>query len=343
MNSAALSDEAKETSSRKRPRLDPPEAITIPVLHDIEDHQAFFYAFCKYQAVFLPAIARREMTTLTWKDLSKLFESMEKDDQDSWCIENGTTVDSSVTPTDFLQAQQDGYASFLLQKCKILQDTTLERLPVSELPGTQWTYGPCLWFFFGVNSSSKELPGRPEHTDSVSHDGTWHYQLSGCKRWFLRPTDELLKRVDDVRPCTVTVQEGDVLVVNTRLWWHRTVIPSQPEPSVSYARDFFTSAAASDQKAEEPMSNVDGLYAANDIEEGTILFTEDNMPDCELHRSSTDPNCEIVQLEDGTGAVVSCRKILSGEFFCVAESEDEDASEESSNEQQQEEEDDDDS
>lgn len=48
------------------------------------------------------------------------------------------------------------------------------------------------------------------------------------------------------------------------------------------------------------------------------------MPDCELHRSSTGgANCEIVELEDGMNAVVSIRDIVSGEFFCVPESDSE--------------------
>lgn len=72
------------------------------------------------------------------------------------------------------------------------------------------------------------------------------------------------------------------------------------------------------------MSNVDGLYAANNIEEGTILFTEDDMPDCELPHSSTNPNCKVVELDDGTSALVSTRLISAGEFFCVAEESDDD-------------------
>jgi hypothetical protein len=71
------------------------------------------------------------------------------------------------------------------------------------------------------------------------------------------------------------------------------------------------------------MTNLDGLYATNDVDEGTIIFKETSMPDCELHRSATDPNCEVVELEDGTSAVVSSRPIAAGEFLCVAESSDE--------------------
>jgi U3 small nucleolar RNA-associated protein 6 len=217
------------------------------------------------------------------------------------------------------------------------------------------SYGPCLWFFFGrnvANDTVSPMLGRPEHTDSVSHDGTWHYQLSGTKTWHLRPTEELLQHqqeasgIDDGKQhpnisvaTDITCQEGDILLVNTRLWWHRTTIPSQvgidkknkgsgEVPSVSYARDVYLSKNAEEQEETQTdpvMTNVDGLYASANIEAGTIIFTEADMPDCELHRSKTNPNCEVVELEDGTGALVSCCDIKTGDFFCVLESDDDDS------------------
>lgn len=71
------------------------------------------------------------------------------------------------------------------------------------------------------------------------------------------------------------------------------------------------------------MSNVDGLFATNDIDENEVIFTEDDMPDCELHRA-TDPNCAVVELDDGMNAVISLRRINAGDFFTVAESSDDD-------------------
>ena len=129
---------------------------------------------------------------------------------------------------------------------------------------------------------------------------------------------------------TVECQEGDVLVVNTRLWFHQTILPWQTVPSVSYARDFWARPLSNDGEELRcghgggDMTNVDGLYATEDLEAGTILFREHDMPDCELHRSKNNPNCEVVELEDGSGAVVSCRPIAAGEFFCIAEDDDDD-------------------
>ena len=75
--------------------------------------------------------------------------------------------------------------------------------------------------------------------------------------------------------------------------------------------------------ATAAMTNVDGLYATNDIAAGTVIFHEDEMPDCELHRSKDKFNCEVVELEDGLQAVVSTSDIAAGDFFCIAESDDE--------------------
>jgi hypothetical protein len=129
----------------------------------------------------------------------------------------------------------------------------------------------------------------------------------------------------------VVCSEGDVFIINTRLWFHQTTIPVQPKPSVSLARDFRFQAneAATDPDAPAvgTMSNVDGMYARNRIEEGTIIFTEDDMPNAELHVSSSDPNCRVVALDDGSSAVVALRPIATGEFFCVAPSDDDEEEE----------------
>ena len=174
------------------------------------------------------------------------------------------------------------------------------------------------------------------HTDAVSTDGTWHYQSSGSKTWFIRPTPQLLKYWKDEKLDTsydsstrlrVDCGEGDILVINTRLWKHSTIILPQEVPSVSFARDFYTDASSeqagmndstTSATLEGTMRNVDGLYATEDIGEGTVIFTENDFPECELPRSAT-PNCEVVELEDGTSALVSLG-IAQGQFFCVAES-----------------------
>ena len=69
---------------------------------------------------------------------------------------------------------------------------------------------------------------------------------------------------------------GDLLVINTGAWFHATEIPPGPGPSpafsLSYARDFRLPAAASaegDVDADCDMTNVEGTWASDRIEEGT--------------------------------------------------------------------------
>ena len=379
-------------------------------------------------------------------DVQSLFESLKNQDKESWCIENksnhsenvGDEKAHQITPSEFLDtmnSNQRGYCSFLVQHSKVALNKLLsDRLPMAHLPVANGSesateeymkkvhYGPCLWFFFGKNSVNEgktsddtqrtALQGRPEHTDSVTHDGTWHYQLSGTKVWRLRPTTELMQRIrehkqqqmqerplsgskrkackkdtecnaeedetnrdcDDVGKNCIQVEckQGDILLLNTRLWWHSTLLPTQDVPCISYARDVYfpdsgaavtlaaeTSGSCDSKENKEncreksekqdqqlsSMTNVEGTYAAEDIGAETILFTEHTMPDCELHRSKTNANCQVVELEDEkTGesymAVVSIRDIKAGDFFSVLESDEE---EEDDSEVEEEEWDDDDS
>jgi len=354
--------------------------------------------------------------------VQSLFESLNCEDKVSWCVENeanhsqddGNKKSQTTSPSDFLDVSntnQRGYCSFLVQHSKMEMNKLLStHLPMVHLPVASESesakedetmkvrYGQALWLFFGKNylndeTSSDKIPktlqGRPEHTDSVTHDGTWHYQLSGTKIWRLRPTTELMQRINEYKQqqnqeqplsgtkrkiddadgeCNdeeaktnlncdetgenyieVECKQGDILFLNTRLWWHSTLIPAQDAPCISYARDvYFAKSAAAvaiaaetqgscnflekgeedDGQQQSSMTNIDGTYAAEDIEAETILFTEHTMPECELHRSKTNANCQVVEMEDEEAgesymAVVSLREIKAGEFFSILESDEE--------------------
>ena len=110
------------------------------------------------------------------------------------------------------------YCSWISAREDLLQAVPLSRPPCLPASAAQEA---AVWWFVGRNGSSNEaLPGRPEHTDEVSHDGTWHcrlprpeddwqptpercserlarrhYQLEGSKEWRLRPTTELCERL----------------------------------------------------------------------------------------------------------------------------------------------------
>jgi U3 small nucleolar RNA-associated protein 6 len=331
------------------------------------------------------------------RDLSSVFTSLELRDQETWTEETwqddakadndgdgdgdgdgddgGKRVPGRFLNQDLKETQR-GYCSFIVQHDKKQMERLLNQLPITDLPIASsaeidndeadekseilaMEHGPGLWIFFGCNDGGDgDLEGRGEHTDSIQHDGTWHYQLSGVKLWHVRPTTELLhlldledddpmiqtwkqEEIDDKERdhCTLdmTCSMGDVLLINTRLWWHSTILPGQPVassigsdmnegkhyvPSISYARDIYLGRRSMDGEQQTTLTNLDGLYAANDIEAGTVVFRESDMPDCELHRTNENPNCEIVELEDGEGGIVSCRSIKAGEFFCIMESDD---------------------
>jgi hypothetical protein len=56
--------------------------------------------------------------------------------------------------------------------------------------------------------------------------------MAGTKTWFIRPLAEhrdWMGKAPVLSGCTsleVTCQAGDIFIINTRLWWHRTSIPS---------------------------------------------------------------------------------------------------------------------
>ena len=137
-------------------------------------------------------------------DVQSLYASLEEQDKISWCIENKAIQSShnncdeiaQATPDTFLDVNnttQRGYCSFLVQHSNAVKENLLSNLlPMAHLPVSndasptaenavmKVRYGPCIWLFFGKNYHSKGnrndyvLPGRREHTDSVTHDGTWH-------------------------------------------------------------------------------------------------------------------------------------------------------------------------
>lgn len=221
------------------------------------------------------------------------------------------------------------------------------------------SHNDSVWLFFGQNNTRRRMPGRPPHTDKMKHHGTWHVQLSGSKVWYLRATSELLEAAgvdhDDDTDATlpshaVQCNAGDVLVVNTRLWWHSTKLPSLlQDPSedklcLSYARDFVISASAtglakkariaastaqSDDEQEEEDDedkegdggggagmgdvNVDGMLAWRRFKKGSLIMKASAMPKRKTPVCVTErPNCMVRGAD-----LVAVKDIPSGELFLV--------------------------
>jgi hypothetical protein len=294
------------------------------------------------------------------QNILETFNKSTANDQESWCIENeDDTINASTLPTDFLspQATQNGYCSFILQDDSGKEQsvtTFLEQhaehatLPViipvssneqeqdnSNAPDDIFTASP-FWLFVGRNTSTtKSMPGRSEHTDGIQHDGTFHYQVAGSKTWNIRPTEELIAMCKDANVILQdsyvhTVQEGDMFLINTRLWWHQTEIPASDEEqaplglSISFARDIYLDGTEPGEGEAEYMSNADGAMAGDDTPKGAIILLTGDEPPI---RRSTDKelvNCEMVELfgckNDNKGVqmgLAPTREIRKGEFFIV--------------------------
>lgn len=267
------------------------------------------------------------------KSIQQLFEKHPTRVGASWCVENGakTTGPEDVFGSTSEAKNKSWYVSFIMQKNDSVFKDMLRCLPFhGVLPlGSEKSvkYRDVVWFFFGQNVENESLRGRPEHTDAVSDmHATWHLQLRGTKYWYLKPTDELCKRKNITpRETSVRVEcrAGDLLILNTANWWHRTEIPSTRNSlekcSLSFARDlrFVSADEESDSEHDAVVStNIDCIYAPRNIPEGTVIFTEDDLPDCELHTSQS-PNCEVTETDSGLGVVVSIRDIPEGEVYTI--------------------------
>jgi hypothetical protein len=121
--------------------------------------------------------------------------------KNSWSVENVGTCDADdLTPARVLPMTESAaggsasagdetafYVSGILQKDEALTAQFLKSVPAAQPPfaaqsgdGGAWTglsYSKPIWLFFGRNSTAAPLVGRVEHTDSVTHSGTWHLQL----------------------------------------------------------------------------------------------------------------------------------------------------------------------
>ena len=108
----------------------------------------------------------------------------------TWCKENKSRARANMNWLDSAnQAVGDRwYASFILQDDQKLLENVIHSLPLGELTNqhpnfakrstetkSTWSHANTVWFFVGSNTKPDATPmkGRKEHTDSITHDGTW--------------------------------------------------------------------------------------------------------------------------------------------------------------------------
>lgn len=71
------------------------------------------------------------------------------------------------------------------------------------------------WIFFGAPG-----PGAAMHQDQIS-EPSWQAQIRGRKRWRLEPPGECSYQC---QPLEVVVEPGDIIVLDTFLWFHATEV-----------------------------------------------------------------------------------------------------------------------
>jgi hypothetical protein len=275
--------------------------------------------------------ADREAQGGSWghRGLADLFEQPHGRSQieASWNIENGEDEEGLAACRVLGQRARPGgswYVSFILQDAShggnaddaALMAQVCGRLPVAEPPffdAAQVQHSDCIWVFAGQNlhPAGEAMRGRPEHVDEVDHAGTWHVQHSGSKVWLLRPNAQAGWPSGSAAPriappgggehFRVVVEQGDFLMINTRLWYHHTEIPTthdaEDQLSLSYARDFFFGAKG-DLRSD--MTNVDGPVASRPIARGEWFHRE--VPICAVQ--------SLQSRSDGYAACAYCHNPL---------------------------------
>ena len=211
---------------------------------------------------------RRRCAAFDSKSLRRQFKRRPSFFGNHFHVENPGSHDAAkLTPFEAYgrKAPPSGpfYVSSILQDDEACSEAFLASVPYATHPLFQHAHhDDGVWLFYGsTGEGGATLPGRPEHVDSVDHSGTWHVQLRGSKTWNLRPCLEATEwggagegmggrgtgapQLDGGR-LRVEVREGDMLLVNTRAWYHKTDIEPQGVSSVnphalsvSYARDFY--------------------------------------------------------------------------------------------------------
>ena len=228
-------------------------------------------------------------------------------DAESFCVESGT---SEVPATPRLPPEEGSkrwYASFIVRDARDLASKANIEMPsyLTSL-GRRSSHA---WVFVGQNEGKRPLEGRPEHTDDLDPEtrGTFHLQVIGTKDWYLRQGTKLRH---------VRCKPGDVVFLDTRIWFHRTEIPGNQGLSISVAFDF----GNVERPVRSHVSNVTAILAARHLTRGTVILTEDDLPNAELPRSAN-ANCCIRRETNGLLCLVANQFIGCGEVLAIPPSE----------------------
>jgi hypothetical protein len=215
------------------------ESIPIFDAHSLSTDAALEY-YWKHQVLHYRSAQMESLEPL--QGLIAAFARNTESVQRHWTVENAGRVGGRLLTAQTLCSGKmrfsgQFYVSTILQGAGGVASEFLRFCPLQELPFVKawgaFEHSHPVWLFVGCNTAKDlVMQGRAEHTDDVQHSGTWHYQMAGTKDWFIRPLSEHRdwgNRAPVLRGCTrlkVRCEAGDILVINTRLWWHQTSISS---------------------------------------------------------------------------------------------------------------------
>jgi hypothetical protein len=72
------------------------------------------------------------------------------------------------------------------------------------------------------------------HIDNVDLP-SWQAQVRGRKQWTLRPVPECLFVCKELN---FIVEPGEIIVLNTNVWYHKTFVISENEISITIGSEF---------------------------------------------------------------------------------------------------------
>ena len=200
---AVIDETSSASPPRKRPRpentsspsKDADKSIQqrykVPILESAGDGsfswRKFLHDYTAHKVVLLRSF--QDTRGFGLRDVSDIFEQSASAKK-TWCTENklrGRVETNWLDPSN-QRAGDSWYASFILQEDQKLLGKVVHSLPLSELTQqhsrfmknanetkSTWLHTNSVWFFVGSNANSDATPmkGRKEHTDAISHDGTW--------------------------------------------------------------------------------------------------------------------------------------------------------------------------
>jgi len=164
------------------------------------------------------------MTQLTFEWLKKAYlsdpEILDYDDKECW-FNNYKSKQLGSLRSVFRMAgprERDWYVGWAVCQPQIAEKLLeLYERPTFLHPDSTPPKKP--WIFIGTPG-----PGAHVHIDNVDLS-SWQAQVSGTKSWLLRPPPECwLQCHGDME---ARVSPGDIIVVNTNLWYHSTRIEGE--------------------------------------------------------------------------------------------------------------------